>query len=377
MKRRNFIKTTAMSYAGIMAVPPIIKETEWKGTNDKLKKIKIGQIGVCHEHSSGKINTLKKMPDLYEIVGIVDDRNSTSAKFAGTDLKPYEGLRWLTEEELFNTPGLQAVVVETPNSDLVPTAIRCMEHNLAMHMDKPAGEDLELFGKLLNGCKKKNLPFQMGYMFQSNQAMQFCQKAVRENWLGDIFEVQADMSHNYGGEAYQRYLSNFKGGIMFNLGCHHIDLIVSMLGRPEKITTFLKSTRGAANGAKNNCLAVLEYPHTIVSLNACDIKVDGLNQRRFKICGSKGSIEMSPLERFDGKSSQMQLTLLKSNEEYSAGTHIVDFSIKRDRYEDQFIELAKIIRGEMKNPYTYEHDYLTHEVVLAASGYTEWRNLTI
>jgi predicted dehydrogenase len=182
------------------------------------------------------------------------------------------------------------------------------------------------------------------------------------------------MSHNYGGEAYQRYLSNFKGGIMFNLGCHHIDLIISMLGRPAKITSFLRSTMGAANGANNNCLAVLEYPHTIVSLYACDIKIDGLNQRRFKICGSKGSIEMSPLERFDGKPLQMQLTLLKSNEEYSAGTHIVDFGIKRDRYEDQFIELAKIIRGEMKNPYTFEHNYLTHEVVLAASGYTKWNN---
>ena len=58
---------------------------------------------------------------------------------------------------------------------------------------------------------------------------------------------------------------------------------------------------------------------------------------------------------------------------YAAGTHIVDFGIKLDRYEDQMLELAKIINGEMKNPYTYEHDYLVQEVVLAAAGYTTWR----
>lgn len=375
MKRRNFLKTTGLGNAGILAAPSLLTGTESKGTNGKVKRIKIGQVGVCHEHASGIINTLKKMPDVYEIVGVVDDRNTTAAKFAGNNLKPYEGLKWMTEEELFSSPGLQAVTVETPNSDLVPAALRCMEHNLAMHMDKPGGEDLELFGKLLNGCKERKLPFQMGYMFRNNPAMQLCQKAVREGWLGELFHIRADMGHHYGGESYQRYLSNFKGGIMFNLGCHHIDMIVSMLGRPEKVTPFLKSTPKAANGAKNNCMTVLEYPHTTVSIHACDLEADGIKRRRFKICGSKGTIEWSPLERFDGKPLQMNLTFLEGNEEYPAGSHIVDLGIKRDRYEDQLLELAKIIRGEMKNPYTYEHDYLAQEVTLAAAGYTEWRSL--
>lgn len=365
MKRRNFIKTAALGNAGIIASPAILAGTGFQGTEEKVKKIKIGQVGICHEHAV-KITSLKKLDDLFEIVGVVDDRNTSAAKRAGDDLKPYEGLRWMTEKELFNTPGLQAVLVETPNTDLVSTAIRCMEHNLAIHMDKPGGEDLELFGKLLNGCKERNLPFQMGYMFRNNPAIQFCQKAVRKGWLGEIVEVHADMSHNYGGKAYQQYLSNFKGGIMFNLGCHHIDWIISMLGRPENISPFLKSTLGSANGAKNNCLAVLEYPHTLISLSACDLNAGGGSGRRVKIFGSKGIIDLSPLERFDGKPLQMQLTLLEGNEEYSAGSHIVDFGIKLDRYEDQLLEFAEIIRGEMKNPYTYEHDYLVQECLLKA-----------
>jgi hypothetical protein len=51
------------------------------------KLIKIGQIGVCHEHASGKIDTLKKWSEVFEIVGVVDDRKSTAANLAGTDLK--------------------------------------------------------------------------------------------------------------------------------------------------------------------------------------------------------------------------------------------------------------------------------------------------
>ena len=163
-----------------------------------MKRIKIGQIGVCHEHAAGKIQALRLRPDVFELVGVVDDRASAAAKFAGSDLKPFEGLPWLTEEALFATPGLQAVTIETPNGDLVPTALRCLEHGLAMHMDKPGGEALDLFARLRRGCEARKLPFQMGYMFRHNPAMQWCVRAVRQGWLGDVFEIQAGMSHDYG-----------------------------------------------------------------------------------------------------------------------------------------------------------------------------------
>jgi predicted dehydrogenase len=337
-----------------------------------MKKIKIGQIGVCHEHASGKIDTLRKMPDIFEIVGVVDDRKSTAAKLAGGNLQPYEGLKWLTEEELFDIPGLQAVTVETPNLDLVPVAMRCMERGLAMHMDKPGGENLELFARLRKSCEERKLPFQMGYMFRNNPAMQWCLKAVCSGWLGEIFEVQGSMSHNYGGDVYQEYLGNFAGGIMFNLGCHLIDLIITMLGRPEKITPFLKSAPGWPDSVKNNCLTIMEYPNCTVTLRACSLETDGIARRRFKICGTKGSVELCPLERFDGQPLLMDLFLKEAIPGYVAGAHTVDFGIIRDRYEAQLLELAKIINGEMENPYTYEHDYLVQEVLLAAAGYTKW-----
>lgn len=337
-----------------------------------MDRIKIGQIGVCHEHASGNINTLRLLPDVFEIVGVVDDRSSTAARFAGSDLKPYDGLKWLTEMELFNTPGLQAVVVETPNADLVPTALRCMERNLPLHMDKPGGEDMALFRQLREGCEYRKLSFQMGYMFRGNPAFRFCLDAYQKGWLGDIFEVQAGMSHDYGGEEYQQYLSNFKGGIMFNLGCHLIDFVVSLLGRPEDVFSSLKSAPGYADNIKNNCLCVLEYPHATVTLRACSKEVNGLGKRCLKVCGTKGSIELSPLELFDARPLLMKLTLKEDTPQYPAGTHIIDFGTRRDRYEEQLLDFARMIRGEMENPFTCAHDCLVQEVVLAASSYMKW-----
>ena len=70
-----------------------------------MEKIKVAQIGVCHEHASGKITSLRRLADVYEIVGVVDDNpTSKTPKFAGDNLKPYEGLNWMTEEEVLNYP---------------------------------------------------------------------------------------------------------------------------------------------------------------------------------------------------------------------------------------------------------------------------------
>ena len=315
-----------------------------------MKPFKIGQIGVCHEHAAGKMNTLRLRPDVFDVIGVVDDRATTAARFYSDDMTPYDGLRWLTEEELFDTPGLQAVIVETPNLDLVPTAMRCMERNLAMHMDKPGGDDLTLFGRLLDGCRTRSLPFQMGYMFRGNPALRWVMNAVRQGWLGDVLEIQAGMSHDYGNEAYHEYIGRLPGGVMFNLGCHLIDLAVAIMGRPRYVTPFLTSTPGVGDHVENHGLAVLEYPRALVALHACSREVDGLNRRRFKLCGTNGSVELCPLERFDGQPLRMDLVLRQAIPDYTAGAHTVDFGVTRDRYEDQLLELAKIIHGETANP---------------------------
>ena len=339
-----------------------------------MDRIRIAQIGITHEHANGKMYSLRKLPEVFDIVGYVDDREFSKSPHFGNDfVKPYEGLRKLTLDEAFNTPGLQAVTVEVPNNELVPVALHCMERNLAMHMDKPGGEDLALYKTLLDGCKERNLPFQMGFMFRGNPAFQFCIAAIRNKLIGEVFELEADMNHCYGGEAYQEYIGKFAGGIMYNLGCHLIDFVVAALGRPENVTPFLKSAPGYPASVRNNCMAVLEYPHAIATLRSCSKDIANTDGRRMKIVGANGSIAFNPLERFDGKPVELSLNLAAAAGEFPAGKHTLRFPPQADRYEAQLLELARIIRGEIQNPYSYEHDCLVHEVTLAAAGYNRWR----
>ncbi len=334
-----------------------------------MKPIKIGQIGIGHEHASGIMDALRRIPEYFEVVGVVKE-DSPDWPSPGS----YEGIEFMSEEQLLDTPGLQAIAVETNNPDLIPTALRCMERGLHLHVDKPGGETMEPFQRLIEGCRAKGLAVQLGYMYRVNPAINFCFRALRDGWLGEAFEVHVVMSR-YDGDHYRNFLSQFAGGAMYNFGCHLLDLVIAMLGRPDNVVPFLKSTRD--DGLKDNGLAVLEYPRATATVRAAITEVDGMKHRRMIVCGTKGTAEICPLERPAGNFSvdplHVRLTLLEDTAEYPAGTHLVDVGVMNGRYEDQLIELARVINGEIANPYSYDHELLVQETLLAAAGYTDWR----
>lgn len=59
------------------------------------QRIKIGQIGTGHEHASGKMSTLRKLSDHYEVVGIAESNPVLRKK--GENDPVYQGLTWMTE----------------------------------------------------------------------------------------------------------------------------------------------------------------------------------------------------------------------------------------------------------------------------------------
>lgn len=332
-----------------------------------MSRIKIGQIGVTHEHASGKMEALRRLSDSYEMVGVVAEEGATEAGWGC-----YDGVPRMTEEELFSVPGLQAIAVETDMKELAATATRCMERGLHLHLDKPGGETLEPFARLLEGCQSRGLALQMAYMYRTNPAIGLCLKAAREGWLGDLFEVHVVMSR-WDNDEYRSFLRRFPGGAMYNFGSHLIDLVVAMLGRPDNVISFQKATRD--DGLMDNGLAVLEYPRATATVRAAIVEVEGMRHRRLIVCGTKGTAEVCPLEypgRYHLDPLHVRLTLQEDTAEYAAGTHLIDVGTTDGRYEAQLIELARVIRGEIKDPYTYAHDLLTHEVLLAAAGYRQW-----
>ena len=110
-----------------------------------------------------------------------------------------------------------------------------------VHLDKPAGESLSALRTLHLSASSKKLCIQMGYMFRYNAAFTLAAQAIDSGWLGDVFELHGVISKKVG-QADRDELRQYPGGTMFELGCHLIDAMVWMLGKPTSTTPFIRRT---------------------------------------------------------------------------------------------------------------------------------------
>ncbi len=348
MNRRRFI----ISSSGSLLAASLAAYSK-----SNASRIRIGQIGTKHAHASGKVKAILDQPETYELVGVVESDPIERANRSQSGV--YEGVNWVTEEELFHIPGLQAVAIETLVKDLVPTALRCIRAGLHIHLDKPGGVSLPEFRKLLNEAEKRERVVQMGYMLRYNPAFQFMYQAVRDGWLGEIMEIDCMMG-KMASPSVREELGRFSGGGMFELGGHVIDSIVYMLGRPISVTPFTKATQ--PDGIPDNQLAVLDYGKATATVRINHRDPHGGPRRRFQIAGDKGAIEIQQLE-----SGDVTLYLDEARKGFKKGVQKMKLG-KEGRYDGEFRDLAKVIRGEKAFNWSYQHDLDTHEALLLASG---------
>lgn len=368
MLRRHFIQNVAagsvVSFASIKSAA-VLRAAVLKTENPEEKnRIKVGQIGTKHAHASGQIGTIRALPDLYEFVGYVEPDEARYKQIAGTPA--YRDAPRLSEKELLSTPGLKVVAVETEICDLLTTSQKCIDAGLHIHLDKPAGESFDQLVKLHRSADKNNLTIQMGYMFRYNPAFQFLFRAVQQGWLGEIFEVHGVMSKKVGEQA-RRVFDRYPGGAMFELGCHLIDPLLYLLGTPENVVSYNRRTI-PDDPLLDNMLAVFEYPRATATIRSSVVEVNGGRRRQFVVCGTKGTIEILPLEP-----GSLTLTLDSPQENFKAGTQVVKLPKSAGRYHGCWSEFAKIIRGESVLPFTPAHDLAVQKAVLAASGLRKWK----
>lgn len=339
LPRRAFLATLAAAAAPtLVAQQPLIR---------------IAQIGTQHAHASGKMEAVRRLTSLYEVLGL-----ATSAP--PTEKPPYAGLPILAEDSLLSIPGLQAVAVETRIEDSCETALRVLRAGKHVHLDKPGAINHNEFKTMRLEAESRGLTVQMGYMLRYNPAFQWLFRAIREGWLGEILEIDAMMG-KLADSSIRRNIGALQGGGMFELACHVIDAVVTILGKPSEVIS--RSTPSQSDGVKDNQIALLVYPRATATIRCNHADPFGGPRRRFLVAGTLGCVEILPLE-----SGEFTLSLTEPRESWKKGTQKVKLPLPAGRYDNEFIDLARVIRGEKPLAWDARHDIAVHDSVLKASG---------
>ncbi len=327
-----------------------------------MNKIRIGQIGIGHNHGEAKMLAVRKFPELFEVVGYAEENERWIEKRGNS--KGYEGLNRLSVEEVIAKS--DAILVESDVWDLTKYAKMCVDAGKHIHLDKPASGTLEDYKYVLDRAEEQNLVVQLGYMYRYNPAVQNCLARIEAGDLGEIYSINAEMS-TFHPEPYKKWLTNFNGGIMYILGSHLVDLIVYMMGEPNKITPFLKHTGLDGVDFEDNNLAVLEYDKAIARIFVSSVEVNGYGRRQLMVSGSKGTVDICPLEKGIRMTYADTAMQGKTYEDRKIVIPVED-NTHHGRYDDMMRDFYDYIQGTKKNPYTYRHDYLVQKVLSEIIG---------
>jgi predicted dehydrogenase len=327
---------------------------------DVPARIRIAQLGTSHAHASGKMDALRSLPDLYDVVGIAEPIAGGQAK--AEKQKSYAGLKWLTEDGLLSDPSIKAVVVETTLGDSARAALACLHAGKHIHLDKPGAETHTDFKALRLEAERRQLTVQMGYMLRYNPAFELLFRAHREGWLGQITEIDASMG-KLADPGLLAQLATIPGHGMFELACHVVDAVVFLLGAPSAVHAFGKPTGLSSLGLPDNQLAVLEYPKTTVTLRCNHGDPFGGQHRRFLVTGTKGAMDIQPLE-----SGRGSLHLTEAKGAFKKGENKLALALPAGRYTNEFRDLACVLRGEKRLDWSAEHDIAVHATALRCAG---------
>ena len=271
-----------------------------------------------------------------------------------------QGVPWLTRDALLGDGRVAMVAVESTVPRLLEYAHAVIDAGKHLHLDKPAGASLPDFETLLAKADNQGRLVQMGYMFRYNPGFDLVRRAVREGWLGHVYSIHASMCTGLGGEK-RASIAWHPGGIMFELGCHLIDMVHLLLGPPAKVTPFLRHDSPAGDGLADNTLAILEYDGAMAVIETAAMEINAFATRRFKVCGTGGTLILEPLEP-----PAARLCLSQAAGGFKAGWQAVPLE-DLPRHVRDFDDLARCIRGEARFAYSTQHDLSVQKTLLQVS----------
>jgi predicted dehydrogenase len=335
MNRRFFLATAAAPLAAQQ--PP---------------RLRIAFLGGAHGHTPAKVAAVKESPD-WELVGICEDDPAAR--------RPYEkaGVPFLSRAAVLKDESIRVVAVGSSVKDHARDAHQALAAGKHLHLEKPPSATLPEFRSLLELARGKRLLLQVGYMWRYNPGFRAAIDAARNGWLGTVHTVRGTID-NTGAPAQRPEWAAFKGGQMFELGCHLLDAAVRLLGRPVNIAPFLRRHGGFDDTLADNTAVVLEYPRALAMITSSTLRPNAFRHRFFEIMGSKGTATIAPLEP-----PALELDLAEAAGPYPAGRSTPKFPPYR-RYVDDIAELAQSVRTGRPLTITPEQELLVHETLLRA-----------
>ena len=325
--------------------------------------IRMAQYGTGHGHAAGKLQSMMTHPDV-ECVGVYEPDAARRSALEHVD-GPYADVQWFGRvEDMLGDPAVVAVASEGRNDESLAQTEEVIRAGKHAWYDKPAGDDWPAWQRVVGLAEKANLQVQMGYMFRYHDGFRKIADWARSGMLGSVFSIRAHMSTNVPVSS-REVISAHRGGIFYDLAGHMLDQVVWTLGRPSRVTAFLRNETGEVPAFADNGLGVFEYEHAMATVDIAAMEPSP-PARRYEVYGTEGSaILIEPFE----PGMEIRLVLAEAREGYLAGESRVPVEgrSRQALYDLELASFLKTITGEQPPDRPLSHELLVQETLLRAT----------
>lgn len=171
----------------------------------KLKGAVIGAGRMGRHH----VRIMAQHPDV-ELVGVVDPNAEQAKAIADQWEVPLYG-------SIDDLPEVDVAVIVTPTQYHAETALKLMERNIHLLIEKPLAESPEIAKKLVDTARSKDLILAVGHVERFNAAVQTLKKLVTEPRMILI-------------ERMSPYTPRIKDSVVYDLTIHDVDLACWLAG---------------------------------------------------------------------------------------------------------------------------------------------------
>jgi predicted dehydrogenase len=321
---------------------------------------------MWHSHAAGIVRQVAEHPDEFSLVGFYDSdpqvvaSQSKSWESLLKDIRVYE-----KPEELLRQP-LDGVVVEGRVYENLALARLALESGRPVMLEKPAGTSLDEHRRLIDLAQRKHLHVQMIYLFRYMSAVQQVLSRARRGDFGRIYEFRGRLPKDLA--SYQHYvdeLGRYRGGIYFEMAGHLIDLLVALLGKPQKIVPLLAHHHSAEpKDFVDNGVSLFEFDNAfgIIEIPALEVAP---HSRRIEVYGTDGAIIIPHLG--SGHLANKNIQPIEVFRKGAADWQTVELEAATLQIAD-LREFAAVIAGNKVPDFSMEHDLIVQEALLASSG---------
>lgn len=338
MNRRTF--SASLLAAPLAAQPPA--------------RVKAAFLGLAHSHAFDKLRLVQAHPR-YALAGAWEPDPDVRQAYAKLPAFP-----WLEKTAILKDPSIQAVFIQSGVKQHGPLALEAVRAGKHVHIEKPPSETMAEFRQIVDEARRRNLRLQTGYMWRFNPAAARAVEAAQKGWLGGIYHIHARMNTLIGADRRPEW-NLFPGGQMFEQGAHLTDLVVRILGKPAKVTSFLRHDGAFDDTLKDNTAAVFEYPRAFAILVSSVLQPGASRHRAIEIFGSRGNAVIRPIEP-----PSLEIDLAAAAGPYRQGWQKVELP-PYERYAGDIDELAAALLDGKPMLVSLDQELDIQETLLRAS----------